>query len=143
MKYKRWVGSHNWERSTDIIDGYPSRNERSQTDTQDLDDLINWLEYNNTGYPAMRQSVTQEEYWAKLVRNLLCKKLVRELVFFEDNSFQCRCNYCNDKILGIICIQGQNISVKISVKCECIEYRITDILTYIECAVRHNFEEWI
>lgn len=141
MKHTIWIGSHNWERSTDIINGYPSFNERTQTNTQDLDDLIHWLEYTHTGYPAARQSVKQEEYWAKLIRNILCEKLIKELVFFEDNSFQCRCCLCNDRIIGIVCVQNENISIKVSIKCNCIDSKMTDILNYIECKFK-EFEEY-
>ena len=136
MKYERWIGSHNWERSTDIIDGYPSRNERSQTDIQDLDDLINWLEYNNTGYPAMRQTVKQEEHWGKLIRNLLCEKLIWELVFFKDNTFRCKCIHCHHIMEGTIHIPEKgyvkNTTVTIGMLCDCLKEREPDLLQYIE-----------
>ena len=136
MKYERWVGSHNWKRSTDIIDGYPSRNERSQTDIQDLDDLVHWLEYANTGYPAARQSVDQEEYWAKLLRNLLCNKLIKNLMFYHDNTFDCKCTQCNHLMKGTIYIPEKdyvkNTTVTIGMLCDCLEKRESDLLQYIE-----------
>ena len=100
MEYEKWVGSHNWNRADDVIDGYPSFNERCRTDTQDLDNLIRWLEYASTGYPAARQTICQEEYWAGLLRNLLCKELIKELMFFSNNTFRVRCALCNDELEG-------------------------------------------
>ena len=82
MGYERWVGSHGRVRSDESVNGNFSFNDRCHTDTQDIDDLIHWLEYANTGYPAARQSVDQEEHWAKLVKNLLCEKLVKDFKFF-------------------------------------------------------------
>lgn len=136
MKYKRWIGSHDWETSNQSIDGYPSFNDRCKTDIQDLDDLVHWLEYANTGYPAARQSVDQEEHWGKLVRNLLCEKLIWELVFFGANTFRCKCTHCNHIIEGTIYIPEmdhvKNTIVTIDTLCDCFEGREPDLLQYIE-----------
>lgn len=136
MKYERWVGSHNWETSDQSIDGNLSFNERCHTDTQGLDDLIHWLEYANTGYPAARQSVDQEEYWAKLVRNLLCEKLIWELVFFKDNTFRCKCVHCHHIMEGTMYIPEtdcvQYTRVTIDTLCDCLKGREPDLLQYIE-----------
>ena len=135
MEYERWIGSHDWKRSDDVIDGYPSRNERNQTDTLDLDDLIHWLEYAHTGFPAARHSIQQEEHWAELIRNMLCEKLVHQLIFFEDNTFECRCNHCNNIIRGNV---YDDITVTISFGCDCITPRELDISAYI----LNQYGEW-
>ena len=136
MKYERWVGSHNWETSDESVDGNLSFNERCHTETQDLDDLVCWLEYANTGYPAARQSAGQEEHWGKLVRNILCEKLIKELVFFEYNTFKCECTICNYIIRGTIYVPEwdciQNTTVTIDNLCDCLEGREPDLLQYIE-----------
>lgn len=136
MKYERWIGSHNWETSNQSIDGYPSFNDRCKTDIQDLDDLVCWLEYANTGYPAARQSAAQEERWGKLVRNILCERLIQELVFFADNTFQCKCVHCYNKMRGTIHIPEKdyikNTTVTIDTVCDCLKGRESDLLQYIE-----------
>lgn len=138
MEHKRWIGSHEWKRSTDVIDGYPSFNERRKTETQDLDDIIIWLEYGKTsGYIAARQSKEQEEYWAGLIRNILCEKLIKELMFFSDNTFQFKCTHCNDILRGTIINDEKNIRTD-SIMCEHIEKRYLDIFQY----VLSEFGEW-
>ena len=130
MIHERWVGSHgNWKRSNESIDGYPSRNERSQTDTQDLDDLITWLEYGKTsGNIAMRQSQKQEEYWGKLVRSIICEKLTEELAFFEDGSFEFICSQCGYITCGSS--TGDDF-ILTSDLCKCLASRESDILQYV------------
>lgn len=138
MEPKRWIGSHDWKRANDVIDGYPSRNERSQTDTEDLDDLINWLEYGKTsGYIAARNSKEQEEHWATLLRNLLCKDLIKELMFFGDNTFRVRCALCNNELSGTITKDGHNIGID-TIPCEHLKDRFLDIIQYI----LNQYEEW-
>ena len=143
MKYERWIGSHNWETSNQSIDGYPSLNDRCKTDIQDLDDLVHWLEYANTGYPAARQSAGQEEHWAKLVRNLLCERLIKEFDVFHDYAlssewykFECTCSNCNYGMRGSIFISiadcVQHTKVTIDTLCDCLEGRELDLLQYIE-----------
>lgn len=47
-------------------------NRRQRTNTMNLSDLVNWLEYGAvSGYPAARASKEQEKYWAKQLRELL------------------------------------------------------------------------
>ena len=130
MKYERWIGSHGCVSSDERVDGNLSFNDRSHTETQDIDDLIHWLEYANTGYPAARQSVDQEEYWAKLLRNLLCEDLVKHLVFFNDYTFECRCKLCNLKFNGDITTDGLKLGIN-NVPCEHIKDRFSDIVQYI------------
>jgi hypothetical protein len=131
MEHKRWVGIHDWERSNDIIDGYPSFNERTQTNTRDLDDLIHWLEYANTGYPAARQTVDQEEYWAGLLRNLLCEKLIKELIVFDDNSFECKCSVCDARVRGWVHDEETCEPTINCTFCEHLYLRENDIYQYI------------
>ena len=140
MIHERWVGSHgNWKRSNESINRYSSRNERSQTDTQDLDDLIIWLEYGKTsGNIAARQSQEQEEYWGKLVRNILCEKLVKELVFFKDGPFEyfhIICSQCGKTMCGSI---TDNDFIVTNVFCKCLSSRESDILQYV--AYRFDYE---
>ena len=143
MKYERWIGSHKWETSDESVDGNLSFNERRHTETQDLDDLIHWLEYANTGYPAARQSADQEEHWGKLVRNLLCEKLIKEFDVFYDYAlgsewykFECTCSNCNYGMRGSIFIPiadcFHNTKVTIDIVCDCLEGREPDLLQYIE-----------
>lgn len=141
MEYKRWAGKHDWktanETMNDSIDGDLSFNERCHTETQNLDDLIRWLEYANTGYPATRQTVDQEEYWARLLRNLLCEKLIKNLAFFNNNTFECKCKSCNLKFNGTITTDGKNIEID-KTPCIHIKNRFLDIIQYI----LSEFEEW-
>ena len=130
MEHKRWVGSHGCVSSDESVDGKLSFNERCHTETQDIDDLIHWLEYANTGYPAARQTVDQEEYWAKLLRNLLCEKLIKNLAFFNNNTFECRCKLCNLKFNGHITTDGKNIGID-KTPCIHIKNRFLDIIQYI------------
>ncbi|MCK5386528.1 MAG: hypothetical protein KAJ39_05050 [Gammaproteobacteria bacterium] len=140
MKHKRWIGSYEWETADQNIDRNLSFNERCHTETQDIDDLIHWLEYANTGYPAARQSVDQEEYWAKLIRNLLCEKLIKHLVFFDDSSYQCNCSHCNAIFRGTVYHEDvTDVTVTIGMLCEHLESRKTDILLYIE----DKMGEWL
>ena len=129
MEHKRWVGSHGCVSSDESVDGKLSFNERCHTETQDIDDLIHWLEYANTGYPAARQTVDQEEYWAKLLRNLLCEKLIKNLAFFNNNTFECRCKLCNLKFNGTI-TDEINLGVDI-VPCIHIKGRFPDVVQHI------------
>lgn len=138
MIHRRWIGSHDWKRSTDVINGYPSRNERSQTDTQDLDDLIIWLEYGKTsGYIAARQSKEQEEYWGKLVRGILCRELIIELKFFHDgpfNYFHIICSQCERTMCGSVMFGESNTgndAIFTNNLCECLVSRESDILQYV------------
>ena len=59
MEHKAWI--KNW-------DGY---RDRSVLQQRNLDDLIRWLEYNHTGFPATRCSEEQENFWAKQLRALM------------------------------------------------------------------------
>jgi hypothetical protein len=61
--------------------------ERAKTNTRNLDDLIHYLEYRkNTGYPAARVDFEQEEYWAMLLRRMLMKEVINNLVPFYDGN---------------------------------------------------------
>jgi hypothetical protein len=132
MEHKRWIGSHDWKRSTDVVDGYPSFNERGKTETQDLDDIIVWLEYGITsGYIAARQSKGQEEYWAELLRNLLCEKLIKELIIFDNNSFECKCCVCDAVIKGWIHDEETCEPTINCTFCEHLYLRENDIYQYI------------
>jgi hypothetical protein len=145
MEHKGWVGSHDWKRSTDVVDGYPSFNERGktetqdlddiivwQTETQDLDDIIVWLEYGKTsGYIAARQSKKQEEHWAGLIRNILCEKLIKELIIFDDNSFECKCCVCDAVIKGWVHDEETCEPTINCTFCEHLYLRENDIYQYI------------
>ena len=136
MTTNKWVGSAPCEWTNESINGELSFDERSHTDSQNLDDLIHWLEYANTGYPAVRQSVDQEEHWAKLLRNLICETLINDLVFFIDNTFIFRCSHCNTIVEGNITAEGMNVGI-IKVPCEHIKDRFPDIIQHIT----YKFEE--
>ena len=108
IKHNRWIGNHDGKTSNQYVDGYSSFNERCKADTQDLDDLIHWLEYANTGYPAARQSVEQEEHWAELLRDLQCEKLVKELEF-NAYYYKCKCSVCDNTVSGRISTKQRQI----------------------------------
>ena len=132
MKHERWIGSNDWETINESINGNLSFNERCHTETQDLDDLIHWLEYANTGYPAARQTVDQEEYWAKLLRGLLCEKLIKELHFLKDGcAFEFRCSKCNKLVRGLVYNKDKECPVSMAGLCSCLTPRIPDICVHI------------
>ena len=136
MTTNKWLGSEPCETTSESINGHPSFNERCHTNSQNIDDLIHWLEYANTGYPAVRQSVDQEEYWAKLLRNLICEHLIKDLVFFIDNAFIFKCSHCNAIVEGNITPEEMNVGI-IKVPCEHIKDRFPDIIQHII----YKFEE--
>ncbi len=54
------------------FDAVMMRQKQETTDTRDLDQLADWLEYGKTsGYIAARCSKAQEEYWAIQLRELI------------------------------------------------------------------------
>ena len=58
-------------RHTKNIKGFQ---ERIKTNTQNLDDLVRWLEYGKTtGFTAIRNSREQEELWGLQLKELLAK----------------------------------------------------------------------
>lgn len=139
MEHKRWIGRHgNWERSNESVDGYPSRNERNKTDTLDLDDLINWLEYAHTGYHAARRTIEQEEHWARLLRDMLCESLVKSLIFWGEYRFGFQCKECYTINRGFINVAESNKStIVMTEKCDCLKSRKSDMEYYI----LNKFEE--
>lgn len=55
-------------------EGHDGYKERAQNDQRNLHDLVRWLEYHKTGFPASRCSTEQEQYWADQLKKLLGNK---------------------------------------------------------------------
>lgn len=140
----KWVGK--------LDDKNDEWRERAKNNTRNLDDLIHYLEYaKDTGYPAARVDIEQEEYWAILLRRLLMKEVIGNLTPLYDEHehnnlvgiiFVCsNCGYRGE--LGYvrnISKAGNQYSYEIMVHCNCgiTKERAEDIKDYLKYVIR----EW-
>ncbi len=130
----KWIGNSGEIKTTAEKDlTGTSFNERCKTNTRNLDDLINYFEYaKNSGYPAARVDVEQEEYWSTLLRHLLMEKVINDLVplYAEGKIFGIAfgCSHC-----GYDCIAEFRVRNEITQHCNCgiTKLRENDIIEYL------------
>ena len=163
---ERWKGNDGEVKTTGEKDlTGTSFNERCKTNTRNLNDMIRYLEYaKDSGYPAARVDVEQEEYWAMLIRHLLMDDVVHNLIpIYKDNTnkllgvrFMCsNCGIvCEMNFVNNVYVVGNQDYYEITKHCRCgtTKYREDDIIEYLEyiidrwCEVEglesvKNFEE--
>lgn len=138
----RWIGSGGEVKNTGVKDlTGTSHNERGKTRTENLDDMIHYLEYAKySGGQAARVDVEQEEYWATLLRHLLMEKFIYNIYpIYEERKiigvvFHCNCGYESEvRFIHSDFKVGNQDSCEITKRCRCgfTKERENDILEYL------------
>lgn len=138
----RWKGNNGKvERTSDVDLTGTSFNERSKTNTRNLDDMITYLEYGKDSvYEAARVSKEQEEHWAMLLRHLLMDKVIDNLIpLYEERliiGVRFTCLTCGlssemkyDHLLG-------DYTISKDCNCNVTKLRKDDIIEYLEYIIQ-------
>lgn len=125
---ERWIGSNGITKKTSEKDlSGTSFNERSKTDTRNLDDLIRYLEYSGQ---AARVDIEQEHHWALLLRDLLIRDTITIKTLTEEGYSSFQCNKCG-KYMEYRWYPHSD-SFEIIDPCEHIENRECDLIEFFE-----------